>query len=125
MEMQIRREEKGLCYKCDEKYSIGHRCKLHELQVVVCQEESEPRTNADEEARSEGSKEGDRTVVELSVNSVIGLLSTKTMKLQGGIKGEGVIVMIDLRDREPLIISSHWSWFESWGWRWREQRAMG
>ena len=56
VEMHMRRE-KGLCYRCDEKYSIGHRCKLQELQVVVCREEErEPGINADEEARSEGSE---------------------------------------------------------------------
>ena len=26
-ELQLKRE-KGLCYRCDEKNSIGHRCKL-------------------------------------------------------------------------------------------------
>ena len=88
--------EKGLYYRCDEKYSIGHRCELQELQVVVCREEErEPGINAEEEVRSEGYEEGDRAVVELSVNFVVGLSSPKTMKLQGEIKGEGVIVMID------------------------------
>ena len=90
------RHKKGLGYRCDEMYSIGHRCKLQELQVVVSREkEREPKINADEEARSEGSEEGDHVVVELSVNSVIRLSSPKTMKLRGEIKGEGVIVMID------------------------------
>ena len=59
VEMQMRRE-KGLYYKCDKKYSIGHICKLQELQVVVCREvELKPGINADEEARSKGSEEGD------------------------------------------------------------------
>ena len=78
VEMQMR-HKKGLGYRCDEKYSIGHRCKLQELQVVVSREkEREPKINADEEARTEGSEEGDHVVVELSVNSVIRLSSPKS-----------------------------------------------
>ena len=49
---------------------------------MVCREEErEPGINANEEARSEGFEEGDRAVVELSMNSVVGLSSPKTMKL--------------------------------------------
>ncbi|XP_052192138.1 uncharacterized protein LOC127801242 [Diospyros lotus] len=33
------RREKGLCFHCDEKYLIGHRCKNKELQVLIYDEE--------------------------------------------------------------------------------------
>lgn len=36
-ELQSKRE-RGLCYKCDEKFSPGHRCRNRELQVVLLQE---------------------------------------------------------------------------------------
>lgn len=36
-EMQQKRE-KGLCFRCDEKFSPGHRCGSRELQVLVLNE---------------------------------------------------------------------------------------
>lgn len=36
--MQARRD-KGLCYRCDEKYSPGHRCKNKELWLLVFSDE--------------------------------------------------------------------------------------
>ena len=28
-------EIKGLCFRCDEKYMIGHKCKNKQLQVMM------------------------------------------------------------------------------------------
>lgn len=36
-EVQVKRE-RGLCYRCDEKFTVGHRCKNKELQVLVVRE---------------------------------------------------------------------------------------
>ena len=64
--------------------------------MVICREEErETELSVDMEVRFESARKGDRAVVELSMNFVIGLTSSKTMKLQGEIKGKGVIVMID------------------------------
>lgn len=30
---------KGLCYRCDDKFSPGHRCKNKELQVLILQDD--------------------------------------------------------------------------------------
>ena len=50
-------------------------------------------------------------MVELSVNSVVGLSSPKTIKLLGEIKGEGVIVMIDPRGTHNFIsVEMVWKW---------------
>lgn len=35
--MQIRRE-KGLCYNCDEKFHVGHKCKAKQLLMIVPKE---------------------------------------------------------------------------------------
>ena len=64
--------------------------------MVICREEErEIELSVDMEVRFESARKGDCAVVELSMNFVIGLTSSKTMKLQGEIKGKGVIVMID------------------------------
>lgn len=35
------RKSKGLCYRCDEKWRIGHICKKKELSVLIVAEEEE------------------------------------------------------------------------------------
>ena len=75
-EVQARRE-KELCFHCDEKYALGHRCK-RELQILIVHE-NEKEEEEDEEGSEEGSKicsksaEVNMEVAELSLNSVLGL----------------------------------------------------
>ena len=33
------KHEKGFCFRCDEKYSIGHKCKNKELHVMMIYDE--------------------------------------------------------------------------------------
>lgn len=33
-ELQFKRE-KGLCYRCDDKWTVGHRCRCKELSVLL------------------------------------------------------------------------------------------
>ncbi|KAA0063363.1 retrotransposon protein [Cucumis melo var. makuwa] len=67
------RLDKGLCFRCNEKYSHGHRCKIkekRELMLFILNEE-------------ESTEEGEN-------------LTTKgTMKLRGVVKGKEIIVLID------------------------------
>lgn len=82
MELQLKRE-KGLCYKCDEKFQPGNKCRLKELQVLVVQEEEGVVENEVQE------------VVELSLNSVVGLTTPRTMKVTGSLLGQAVVVLVD------------------------------
>lgn len=108
-DLQYKRE-KGLCFRCDEKWHVGHKCKQKELSVLLTYEE---------EGEEEGIELADTTMEdpypahhnlvtytsdtnppnqpspEISLNSVMGLTSPKTLKLEGSIKGEKVVVMID------------------------------
>ena len=43
--MQARRE-KGLCYNCDERFRLGHRCKKQQLFVLELMEEMEENSEA-------------------------------------------------------------------------------
>lgn len=96
-EMQLKRE-KGLCYRCDDKWSIGHRCKRRELSVLLtCDgEEDEPQLSPNS-SHSEDITEVIPTSPqpEISLNSVMGLTSPRTMKLLGCIGGQEVVVMVD------------------------------
>ncbi|XP_024027186.1 uncharacterized protein K02A2.6-like [Morus notabilis] len=96
-EVQQRRA-KGLCFRCDERFSPGHRCKNWQLQVLLVVEDG---TEEDEES----SEEDDSTPVQgggvtteaaaVSLNSMRGLVSSKTMKLRGFLGSREVIVLID------------------------------
>ncbi|XP_010541862.1 PREDICTED: uncharacterized protein LOC104815241 isoform X1 [Tarenaya hassleriana] len=94
-EMEDRRK-RGLCFRCDEKYFFGHKCKLKELQVIVVQEDGETLLAAD--AHPDPVPEEPPVapeIAELSLNFVVGLTSPKTLKLQGSISKLPVIVMVD------------------------------
>ncbi|XP_021773532.1 uncharacterized protein LOC110737482 [Chenopodium quinoa] len=86
------RRTKGLCFKCDERWGVGHRCKRKELSVLLVAE-------GEVELEDEGPELGSDTLSEevggMSLCSVIGIHNPKTMKLRGVVKGQEVVVMID------------------------------
>lgn len=86
----------GLCYKCDEKFHPNHPCQQAQLTVLVL------HANGVEEELSEEPREiaveadeVEAMVVEISINSVVGLTSPRTMKLRATLFREDVIVLID------------------------------
>lgn len=90
------RQIKGLCYKCDGRYGPDHHCQLQAIQVVVVNEDgSEILVSDEEEIKEPEDTEIEPEIVELSMNSVVGLSSPWTMKLEGKIKGQRVIILID------------------------------
>ncbi|PKU60091.1 hypothetical protein MA16_Dca027949 [Dendrobium catenatum] len=62
---------KGLCFRCDERYTLGCRCKDRTLQVLtICDDEE-----AEEGDRSEASTKEEKLhldMVDVSLNSVVG-----------------------------------------------------
>ncbi|KAA0054143.1 ty3-gypsy retrotransposon protein [Cucumis melo var. makuwa] len=84
------RKEKGLCFKCNEKYSADHKCKRKEqwelrMFVVVNENEEYEIIEENEAERKELTMfeiRGDNaTCLELSLNSLVGLNDLGTMKL--------------------------------------------
>ena len=68
---------KGLCFKCDEKFSPGHICKNYQLQILMVLED-----NREEEERfpiEELSFPSSPT--DLSLNSLMGFTFAHTVKL--------------------------------------------
>lgn len=90
-ELQEKRT-KGLCYRCDAKWAVGHRCKKKELSVMLI-EKDEGELEIDDSDNSTIPIE--EITTEVSLNSVIGLSNPKTMKLRGLIGDCEVIIMID------------------------------
>lgn len=94
-ELQSKRE-KGECFRCDEKWSLGHRCKKKELSVILMQDdEVMDDESLDAEETTTMEREPELRQPEISLNSVVGITSPKTMKLVGEVQGHKVVVMID------------------------------
>ena len=92
------KREKGLCFRCDEKYSAGHVCRKRELQVMLVYDDEEVEELILDEppaTPTTTTEEAPEGLVELSMNSVVGLNGPKTMKVRGRIGNKDVIVLID------------------------------
>lgn len=81
------KKEKGLCFRCDEKWTIGHRCRRRELSVMITFEGDDDEGEIKGAETEEEEPEVDSHPPEVSLNSVIGITNPKTMKLLGEIKG--------------------------------------
>lgn len=73
------RKEKKLCYRCDERFNQGHKCKNRELQFLVVKE----KVTEDKEEDEEGEEEVMVGDVELSIKSVVRLTTPKNYEAHG------------------------------------------
>ena len=96
MESELQaRKEKGLCFKCDEKFSPGHRCKKELRVLLVHEDEDEEDNQFDSRATEEPSLIELKDAMELSLNSMVGLTTPETMKIKGMIGSKEVIILVD------------------------------
>ena len=86
-------QAEGLCYKCDEKYDRNHVCVKKELTVLVVHDDGREEELTEE--YGDGEEEDTAEVAEISMNSVVGLSSPRTMKLKGRMGKEEVVILID------------------------------
>ena len=79
-----------MCFRCDEKWRIGHVCRRKELSVLIVGEEDELGENIEEE-------NDDTTLIPMSI-SLNFVVESTTQNNEIGRKdhGSSVIVMIDL-----------------------------
>lgn len=87
----------GLCFKCDEKFSPGHRCKLRQLQVLLITGKDTDREDPQEETTEAAAVQAETVEgnVDLSLNFLRGFASAKTIKLRGTIGDREVVVLVD------------------------------
>ena len=74
------RKDKGICYRCDEKNFVGHRCKNKQLQVLLVEEDDTEREMRGEEDENDQPLMAD--VAKLSMNLVVDISTPKTVKLR-------------------------------------------
>ncbi|KAL4195593.1 hypothetical protein AMTRI_Chr05g74100 [Amborella trichopoda] len=69
------RRRKGLCFRCNEKFGSGHRCKkLFMIQVTLEENEEIP---------------------EISLHGIAGIRAPETMRVKGSLQHKAVTVLID------------------------------
>ncbi|CAA0831728.1 Unknown protein, partial [Striga hermonthica] len=90
-----RRREKGLCYKCEERFTSGHQCERLFLIDVIEEDEKE----AYEEQPAQQVNE----VLEISVNAMAGLQGPRTIQLPAMIKKRPIEVLVDTGSSHNFI----------------------
>ena len=96
-EAQIAEKKRlGLCFTCDDKWSRQHVCPNRALQVltVINGIEMEILDQSLIEVEEEV-EDTEASMMELSLNSFLGLSSSRTTKLRGVMKATSLVVMID------------------------------
>ncbi|KAL0420984.1 UNVERIFIED_CONTAM: Retrovirus-related Pol polyprotein from transposon.6 [Sesamum latifolium] len=91
-EAEVRaRKEKNLCYKCDEPYSPGHRCRIRQVHMMLFEEEAK----AYEEAEDQIEEPPDSEDAIVSFHAMRGNVSSKTLRINGQVNGKDMHVLID------------------------------
>lgn len=105
-EMKVRRE-KGLFYNCNEKYSLGHRCKVQRLYLLDGAQIEGKFTDQEAKQLSEEAKVSqefqEEASPEISLHAISGTLATQTMRLKGIINRPPVVVQIDSESTHNFI----------------------
>ena len=86
------------CRYCGERYFTGHRCKS--FQKYKCMEVEEVSEDDDDEEEEPEDKMGQKHIPEqelqvFSLQSMVGITTTRTMRLRGKLGDTDVVVLID------------------------------
>lgn len=88
--------EKGLCFRCDEKFSPIQWCQNKKLQILWIEDIDPAGTREPPSLESEGVDLGEKVnVVELSLSSLAGFTMPYSMKIRERVRNRVVIVLID------------------------------
>lgn len=96
-ERQIRRD-KGLCFRCGEKFAPGHRCKpstFSLLEMISGRDQDLVEDEGIEDSGEMAVDENSQEVAEISFNAILGQSSGATMKLQASLKNREVLILVD------------------------------
>ncbi|XP_039044642.1 uncharacterized protein LOC120184185 [Hibiscus syriacus] len=102
------RRANNLCYKCGDKFTPGHHCKLKQLnsmEEVEEQEEAEELQAAQNNINKIPSEEKDP---EISMNAITGSSGSSTLRIQGFIKGKPLSILIDSGSTHSLV-TNRWA----------------
>ncbi|KAL5717940.1 hypothetical protein ACHQM5_010889 [Ranunculus cassubicifolius] len=88
---------KGLCFNCDETWSVKHKCKAKQLFLIVG--DSEDNTELSDTASvpepSDNSAPMIKSDIAISLNALSGNVSYQTMLLKGKVKNRTLTMLVD------------------------------
>lgn len=89
--------EKGLCFRCDKKFVLGHRWQFRQLRIMITGEEGREEEGDDEVDGREESAPVEECEMEATLNSssVMGFNTPKRMKATSLVEGKKVVVLLD------------------------------
>ncbi|CAA0817767.1 Unknown protein, partial [Striga hermonthica] len=88
-----RRREKGLCFKCEERFTPGHQCK--QAFVIEVANPDEEGSENEEEPHQDIVVEGPDEEAEISMHAMAGIRGPRTMRLPAWVKDRKVVVLVD------------------------------
>lgn len=100
-EMQLRRE-KGLCYTCDEKFSLSHKCPNKHYYVLQL-DDGEPEITEPDSPEAKEETTETPTEHHLSFNALSGETAAGTIRFTGSIAGQRVQVLLDGGSSDTFI----------------------
>lgn len=84
---------KGMCFRCNEKFTTGHWCRQSNFSLMAAAGEE---GKAEEAAADSGESDNNPTdLAEISLHAILGKASGTTMKLLGTINGNHVLILVD------------------------------
>ena len=86
---------KGLCFKCDDKWSKNHRCSEKRLFIIEETYDEEEEELEEEITLEEHAIEEEEELATVSMHAMAGIAAPQTLKIQGYIKKHKVLVLID------------------------------
>lgn len=89
------KKAKGLCFRCNEKYTRDHICKRKQLYAMEGEDEEDeqsPELEVDEELGNVPLPEEE---LQISLNALTGSTSYRTMRVKGNVKRKLIIILID------------------------------
>ncbi|XP_058784315.1 uncharacterized protein LOC131659094 [Vicia villosa] len=102
-QLQERRAQ-GLCFNCDEKFFIGHKCSTSRFLILMADEDPtcEP-TPMEDSVESEIEQDLNDTYFQLSPQALTGQFSPQTLKFKGNIGGLSVMVLVDTGSTHNIL----------------------
>ncbi|KAL9274097.1 hypothetical protein AKJ16_DCAP27700, partial [Drosera capensis] len=97
---------KGLCFKCKEKYTIGHKCK-DKLQLIEADSENKEEDELEQEMNIDMDEpEAEEAGMEVSMQALSNNSLQNTLKIKGTAGNHSLIILIDSGSTASFIDSS-------------------
>ncbi|PKA58768.1 hypothetical protein AXF42_Ash000861 [Apostasia shenzhenica] len=87
---------KGLCFWCNEKYTIGHQCRKKQIYQITIPDNEECDNASEENKKDESKKTTEQELdVKVFINAITGIPSIGTIMVVGLLKKRYFYILID------------------------------